>query len=184
MRSVTEAALIFGSRPSLTSHLSIVAEDALLVAVFVKSLACGCKHLKASCKLKACWKGNKADWKSCWRVPGWPPTRSKPSATQFQSPPRSKGVSVGMAGRRLCWKKGARSCLSTAVFFIFFYFKVTGKLSTLRQMMKVPDEPGLSPNNGLENAFLSDQFTASNPRKEHILTPWCHGCHSRCLEQQ
>ncbi len=41
-----------------------------------------------------------------------------------------------------------------AVFF-FFFFWGTGELSTLRQMMKVPNEPGLSPNNGLENAFLS-----------------------------
>ncbi len=40
---------------------------------------------------------------------------------------------------------------------VFFFFWVTGELSTLRQMMKVPNEPGLSPNNGLENAFLSDQ---------------------------
>ena len=31
--------------------------------------------------------------------------------------------------------------------------------------MKVPNEPGLNPNNGLENAFLSDQSMASNPRK-------------------
>ena len=36
---------------------------------------------------------------------------------------------------------------------------------TVRQMMKVPNEPGLSPDNGLENAFLSDQSMASNPRK-------------------
>ncbi len=36
-------------------------------------------------------------------------------------------------------------------FFLFF----TGELSTLRQMMKVPNEPGLSPNNGLENVFPS-----------------------------
>jgi len=28
-------------------------------------------------------------------------------------------------------------------------------------MMKVPNEPGLSPNTGLENAFLSDQSMAS-----------------------
>jgi len=27
------------------------------------------------------------------------------------------------------------------------------------------DEPGLSSNNGLENAIISDQFMASNPRK-------------------
>ncbi len=32
-------------------------------------------------------------------------------------------------------------------------------------MMKVPNELGLSPKNGLENAFLSDQSLASNPRK-------------------
>ncbi|DBA72829.1 TPA: hypothetical protein ACH3X2_010214 [Trebouxia sp. C0005] len=31
--------------------------------------------------------------------------------------------------------------------------------------MEVPNEPGLSPNNGLENALLSDQSMASNPRK-------------------
>ncbi len=31
--------------------------------------------------------------------------------------------------------------------------------------MEVPNEPGLSPNNGLENAFLSDQSMASKPRK-------------------
>jgi len=31
--------------------------------------------------------------------------------------------------------------------------------------MKVPNDPGVSPNNGLENAFLSDQSMASNPRK-------------------
>ena len=42
------------------------------------------------------------------------------------------------------------------------------ELSTFRQMMKVPNEPGLSPNNGLRSAFLSDQSMASN--KEHILT--------------
>ncbi len=40
------------------------------------------------------------------------------------------------------------------------FFWVTGELSTLRQK-KVPNEPGLSPNNGLENAFLSDQSMAS-----------------------
>ncbi len=53
----------------------------------------------------------------------------------------------------------------------FFFFWVTGELSTLRQMMKVPNEPGLSPNNGLENAFLSDQSMASNPRKGQAKRP-------------
>ena len=41
----------------------------------------------------------------------------------------------------------------------FFFFLGTGELSTLRQMMKAPNQSGLSANNGLENAFLS------NPRK-------------------
>jgi len=39
--------------------------------------------------------------------------------------------------------------------FFFFFFFFSGGLSTLRQMMEVPNEPGLCPNNGLENAFLS-----------------------------
>jgi len=64
-------------------------------------------------------------------------------------------------------------------------------LSTLRQLMKVPNEPGLSPNNGLENVSLSDQSMASNPLKEqakyhgakttshdgragHVMTHVCH----------
>ena len=47
----------------------------------------------------------------------------------------------------------------------FSFFLVTGELSTLRQMMKVPNEPGLSPNDGLENAFLTEQSMASNPRE-------------------
>ncbi len=33
--------------------------------------------------------------------------------------------------------------------FFFFFFWVTGELSTLSQMMEVPNKPGLSPNNGL-----------------------------------
>ena len=55
--------------------------------------------------------------------------------------------------------------LKPLLFFLFFVCWVTGELYTLRQMMKAPNEPGSSPNNGLENAFLSDQFMASNPRK-------------------
>ena len=57
------------------------------------------------------------------------------------------------------------SAASLFFFSFFFSFWVTGELSTLRQMMKVPNEPGLSPNNDLENSFLSDQSTAGNPRK-------------------
>ena len=53
----------------------------------------------------------------------------------------------------------------------FFFFWVTGELSTLRQMMKVPNEPGLSPKTGLENVFLSDQSMASNPRKGQAKRP-------------
>ncbi len=74
-------------------------------------------------------------------------------------------------------------------FFLFCW--VIGESSTLHQMMKVPNEPGLSPNNGLENAFLSDQSVASTRRKGqakrsgakrtshdgkagHVMTPVCH----------
>ena len=63
--------------------------------------------------------------------------------------------------------------------------------STLRHMMKIPNEAGLSPKNGLENAFLSGQSMASNPRKGqakrfgakttshdgkagHVITHVCH----------
>ncbi len=73
----------------------------------------------------------------------------------------------------------------------FFFLGDSGQLSSLRQMMKVPNEPGKSPNNGLENAFLSDQSMASNPRKGqakrlgakttshdgkagHVMTHVCH----------
>ncbi len=58
-------------------------------------------------------------------------------------------------------------------------------------MMKVPNKPGLSPNNGLENAFLIDQSMAINPREGqakrigakttspdgkagHVMTHVCH----------
>jgi len=75
--------------------------------------------------------------------------------------------------------------------FFLLLFWVTGELSILRQMMKVPNEPGLSPNNGLEHALLSDQSMASNPRKwqakrfgakttshdgkaGHVMTHVCH----------
>ena len=78
-----------------------------------------------------------------------------------------------------------------SMLFFFFFFWVTGELSTLRQMMKVPNELGLSPNNCLENVFLSDQSKASNPRKGqakrfgakttshdgkagHVMTHVCH----------
>ncbi len=81
--------------------------------------------------------------------------------------------------------------LSKQKFFVLFFLWVTGELSTLRQMMKVPNEPGLSPNNGLKHAFLSDQSMASNPRKGqakhfgakttshdgkagHVMTHVCH----------
>ena len=57
------------------------------------------------------------------------------------------------------------------LFFFFFSFWVTGELSTLRQLMKVPNEPGLSPNNGLEHVPLSDQSMASNPRKGQAKCP-------------
>jgi len=57
-------------------------------------------------------------------------------------------------------------------------------LPTLRQIMKVPNVFGLSPNNGLE--ILGDQSMASNPHKGQaeclgakttrhaVMTPVCH----------
>ena len=58
-------------------------------------------------------------------------------------------------------------------------------------MMEVPNEPGLIPNNDLENTFLSDQSMAGNPLKGqakrfgakttshdgkagHVMTHVCH----------
>ena len=81
--------------------------------------------------------------------------------------------------------------MNTFCFFFFVFFWVTRELSTLHQLMKVPNEPGLSPNNGLENMSLSDQSTANNPRKGqakcpgakttshdgragHVMTHMCH----------
>ena len=67
---------------------------------------------------------------------------------------------------------GANILFSTlSFFFVFCFFGLQGKLSTLRQQMKVPNEPGLSPNNGLENVSLSDQSMASNPRKGQAKCP-------------
>ncbi len=87
--------------------------------------------------------------------------------------------------------------LHMILFLFFFFLWVTGELSTLRQMMKVPNETGLTPNNGLENAFLSDQSIANNRRKGqakrfgskttsydgkagHVMTHVCH----RARQQQ
>jgi hypothetical protein len=81
-------------------------------------------------------------------------------------------------------------------FLIFFFFWVTVELSTLRQLMKVPNEPDLSPNNGLQNVSLSNQSMASNPRKRqakcpgakttshdgragHVMTHMCHPSKAR-----
>lgn len=45
---------------------------------------------------------------------------------------------------------------------VFFVFWVgSGEFSTLRLLMKVPNEPGLRPNNGLQNVEVSDQSMAS-----------------------
>ncbi len=72
------------------------------------------------------------------------------------------GVDVGVTPRR-------PACGSFCCFLISF--GVTGELCTLRQLMKVPNEPGLSPNSGLENVSLSDQSMASNPRKGQAKYP-------------
>ena len=53
--------------------------------------------------------------------------------------------------------------------------------SPVRQLMKVPNEPGLSPNNGLENVFLSDQFMAGNPLKGQAKCLGAKTTSSQCL---
>ena len=54
-------------------------------------------------------------------------------------------------------------------------------------MMKVPNEPSVPPNNGVEKAFLSDESTASSPREGQANRPGAkttsldgiaHVCHS------
>jgi len=57
-----------------------------------------------------------------------------------QGPPATEGV---------YW-----SPLGDGLFLFFFFFGLQVN-SHHRQMMNVPNEPGLSPKNGLENAFLS-----------------------------
>ena len=54
----------------------------------------------------------------------------------------------------------------TQIQFIFPPF-FTGEFLTPHQMTKVPNEPGLSPNNGLEHAF--SQWQASCP----LYASWC-----------
>ena len=98
---------------------------------------------------------------------------------------------------RHIWELASASYLDRAwVFFFFLFCWVTGELSTLRQLMKVPNEPGLSPNNGLQNVSLSNQSMASNPRKVqakcpgakttshdgragHVMTHMCHPSKAR-----
>ena len=56
---------------------------------------------------------------------------------------------------------------------IFFdlFLGFTGELSTFRQIMKVPNEPGLSPNNALKKPGC---FTVARPvmRLENMLALW------------
>ena len=53
------AELTAESKLSLTSHLSSLAEEEPVVAVYVNSWADGCRSLKASCKPSACCSGSK-----------------------------------------------------------------------------------------------------------------------------
>ena len=55
--------------------------------------------------------------------------------------------------------------LKKAMPLFFCLCWATGELTTLRELIKVPNKPGLSPNNNQETVFLSDQSMASNPRK-------------------
>jgi len=51
-----------------------------------------------------------------------------------------------------------------------FLFWVTGELSTLRELMKVPNEPDLSPNNGL------DKERPCGPKKRAASSPSVQDC--------
>ena len=81
--------------------------------------------------------------------------------------------------------------LKKAMPLFFCLSWATGELTALRELMKVPNKPGLSPNNNQETVFLSDQSMASNPRKGrakrfgakttshdgkagHVMTHVCH----------
>ncbi len=111
------------------------------------------------------------------------------SVPKHAKPTCSDGSLMAISTRRQSFERQIALC-------IFFFFWVTGELSTLRQLMKVPNEPGLSPNNGLENVSLSDQSMASNPRKGqakcpgakttshdgragHVMTHMCHPSKAR-----
>ncbi len=104
------------------------------------------------------------------------------------------GVELGQSASPSTGGQTSGPTLTTLFFFFFFW--VTGELSTHRQLMKVPNEHGLSPNNGLENVSLSDQSMASNPRKGqtkcpgakttshdgragHVMTHMCHQSKAR-----
>ena len=56
-----------------------------------------------------------------------------------------------VAVRRPLLRSDTRPYVSLNLFFKFIIW-VTGELFTLPEVMKVPNEPGVSPNNGLENA--------------------------------
>ncbi|DBA72831.1 TPA: hypothetical protein ACH3X2_010216 [Trebouxia sp. C0005] len=126
-------------------------------------------HQQPEAGSKGMWSGNALPPATTGRVPGLP--RAPLTQTNLNTPPPFASSSTSPAP----------SSASTT----------TGELSTLRQMMEVPNEPGLSPNNGLENALLSDQSMASNPRKGqakrsgakttshdgkagHVMTHVCH----------
>ena len=57
--SDTVAALISGSKLSVTSHLSILADAEPEVVVWVNSFVWGCRWRKASCSPSACCRGSK-----------------------------------------------------------------------------------------------------------------------------
>jgi len=77
----------------------------------------------------------------CMEAPHLSSMACKVSATD--RPKVGNGKRRGQQVKQL----GANGCLVAKVFFFFW---VTGELSTLRLMTEVPNEPDLSPNTGLQ----------------------------------
>ena len=83
----------------------------------------------------------------------------------------SKAATVAMLipDAKVDWSKfryaATVSMLAPGAVVFFFFPRITGELSTLRQATKVPNEPSLRHNNDSENVSPSDQSMAYNPRK-------------------
>ena len=78
--------------------------------------------------------------------PTQPSDTSEPDAI-LASSPSSQQASLSSSSTSRHGHLARQLALKTVkvMIFFFFFFWVTGELSTLRQLVKVPNEPGLSP---------------------------------------